>query len=140
MRRGRVTRATLGAELRCAAPLHAAVVNGRCVKSTFSIVSGGHLSFTVADGLIGFQYDKPAGGALGLHPRLRPARDGRLHRRGQERRVRPPVRLTTPQPGTEHPVPVGVGAVRGKDTTVGITTCGRCPASLLTAPPADPDW
>jgi hypothetical protein len=33
-----------------------AVVNGRYVKSTFS--NGGCLSFTVADGLIGFQDDK----------------------------------------------------------------------------------
>lgn len=37
------------------------MVNGRYVKSIFSSVSGGHLSFTVADGLIGFQYDKPPG-------------------------------------------------------------------------------
>lgn len=35
-----------------------AVVNGRYVKSTFSNASGGCLSFTVADGLIGFQDDK----------------------------------------------------------------------------------
>lgn len=35
-----------------------AVVNGRYVKSTFSNGHGGCLSFTVADGLIGFQDDK----------------------------------------------------------------------------------
>ena len=35
-----------------------AVVNGRYLKSTFSNASGGCLSFTVADGLIGFQDDK----------------------------------------------------------------------------------
>jgi len=35
-----------------------AVVNGRYVKSTISNASGGCLSFTVADGLIGFQDDK----------------------------------------------------------------------------------
>ncbi|MDQ2883781.1 MAG: DUF397 domain-containing protein [Actinomycetota bacterium] len=35
-----------------------AVVNGRYVKSTFSSANGGCLSFTVADGLIGFQDDK----------------------------------------------------------------------------------
>ena len=35
-----------------------AVVNGRYVKSTFSNASGGCLSFSVADGLIGFQDDK----------------------------------------------------------------------------------
>ncbi|MGH3838550.1 MAG: DUF397 domain-containing protein [Pseudonocardiaceae bacterium] len=35
-----------------------AVVNGRYLKSTFSNASGGCLSFTVADGLVGFQDDK----------------------------------------------------------------------------------
>ncbi|MGH3926553.1 MAG: DUF397 domain-containing protein [Pseudonocardiaceae bacterium] len=35
-----------------------AVVGGRYLKSTFSNISGGCLSFTVADGLIGFQDDK----------------------------------------------------------------------------------
>ena len=35
-----------------------AVVNGRYLKSTFSNASGGCLSFTLADGLIGFQDDK----------------------------------------------------------------------------------
>ena len=35
-----------------------AIVNGRYLKSTFSNASGGCLSFTVADGLIGFQDDK----------------------------------------------------------------------------------
>ena len=35
-----------------------AVVNGRYLKSTFSSASGGCLSFTVADDLIGFQDDK----------------------------------------------------------------------------------
>ncbi len=35
-----------------------AVVNGRYLKSTFSNASGDCLSFTVADGLIGFQDDK----------------------------------------------------------------------------------
>ena len=35
-----------------------AVVNGRYLKSTFSNASGGCLSFTVANGLIGFQDDK----------------------------------------------------------------------------------
>jgi hypothetical protein len=35
-----------------------AVVNGRYVKSTFSNGHAGCLSFTVADGLIGFQDDK----------------------------------------------------------------------------------
>jgi hypothetical protein len=35
-----------------------AVVNGRYLKSTVSNASGGCLSFTVADGLIGFQDDK----------------------------------------------------------------------------------
>jgi hypothetical protein len=35
-----------------------AVVNGRYVKSTFSSANGGCLSFTLADGLIGFQDDK----------------------------------------------------------------------------------
>ncbi|MGH3720331.1 MAG: DUF397 domain-containing protein [Pseudonocardiaceae bacterium] len=34
------------------------VVHGRYLKSTFSNASGGCLSFTVADGLIGFQDDK----------------------------------------------------------------------------------
>jgi hypothetical protein len=35
-----------------------AVVNGRYLKSTFSNASGDCLSFTLADGLIGFQDDK----------------------------------------------------------------------------------
>ncbi len=35
-----------------------AVVNGRYLKSTFSNASGGCLSFTLSDGLIGFQDDK----------------------------------------------------------------------------------
>ncbi|MGH3696430.1 MAG: DUF397 domain-containing protein [Pseudonocardiaceae bacterium] len=35
-----------------------AVVNGRYLKSTSSNASGGCLSFTLADGLIGFQDDK----------------------------------------------------------------------------------
>jgi hypothetical protein len=35
-----------------------AVVNGRYLKSTFSSASGGCLSFTLTDGLIGFQDDK----------------------------------------------------------------------------------
>jgi hypothetical protein len=35
-----------------------AVVNGQYVKSTFSNATGDCLSFTVADGLIGFQDDK----------------------------------------------------------------------------------
>jgi hypothetical protein len=35
-----------------------AVVNGRYLKSTFSNGNAGCLSFTVADGLIGFQDDK----------------------------------------------------------------------------------
>ncbi|MGH3546547.1 MAG: DUF397 domain-containing protein [Pseudonocardiaceae bacterium] len=35
-----------------------AVVNGRYLKSTLSSANGGCLSFTVADGLIGFQDDK----------------------------------------------------------------------------------
>ena len=35
-----------------------AVVNGRYVKSTFSNGHAGCLSFTMADGLIGFQDDK----------------------------------------------------------------------------------
>jgi hypothetical protein len=35
-----------------------AVVNGRYLKSTFSNASGGCLSFTVANGLVGFQDDK----------------------------------------------------------------------------------
>jgi len=35
-----------------------AVVNGRYLKSTFSSANGGCLSFTVSDGLIGFQDDK----------------------------------------------------------------------------------
>lgn len=35
-----------------------AVLNGRYVKSTFSNGHAGCLSFTVADGLIGFQDDK----------------------------------------------------------------------------------
>jgi hypothetical protein len=39
---------------------HDAVVNGRYLKSTFSNASGGCLSFTLADGLIGFQDDKLA--------------------------------------------------------------------------------
>ena len=34
------------------------MVNGRYLKSTFSNASGGCLSFTVANGLIGFQDDK----------------------------------------------------------------------------------
>jgi hypothetical protein len=34
------------------------VINGRYMKSTFSGGDGGCLSFTVADGLIGFQDDK----------------------------------------------------------------------------------
>lgn len=34
------------------------VVNGRYVKSSFSSANGGCLSFTVSDGLIGFQDDK----------------------------------------------------------------------------------
>ena len=39
-----------------------AVVNGRYMKSTFSNASGDCLSFTAADGLVGFQDDKlPAG-------------------------------------------------------------------------------
>ncbi|MGH3871746.1 MAG: DUF397 domain-containing protein [Pseudonocardiaceae bacterium] len=37
-----------------------AVINGRYVKSTFSNGHAGCLSFTVADGLIGFQDDKLA--------------------------------------------------------------------------------
>jgi Domain of unknown function (DUF397) len=35
-----------------------AVVNGQYLKSTFSNASGGCLSFTLSDGLIGFQDDK----------------------------------------------------------------------------------
>jgi Domain of unknown function (DUF397) len=35
-----------------------AVVNGQYVKSTFSSASGGCLSFTLTNGLIGFQDDK----------------------------------------------------------------------------------
>ncbi|MGQ0717617.1 MAG: DUF397 domain-containing protein [Pseudonocardiales bacterium] len=35
-----------------------AVVNGRYLKSTFSNANGGCLSFTLSDGLIGFQDDK----------------------------------------------------------------------------------
>ena len=35
-----------------------AVVNGRYLKSTFSNASGDCLSFTLTDGLIGFQDDK----------------------------------------------------------------------------------
>ncbi|MBV9142037.1 MAG: DUF397 domain-containing protein [Pseudonocardiales bacterium] len=35
-----------------------AVVNGQYLKSTFSNANAGCLSFTVADGLIGFQDDK----------------------------------------------------------------------------------
>ncbi len=35
-----------------------AVVNGRYLKSTFSNASGDCLSFTLSDGLIGFQDDK----------------------------------------------------------------------------------
>ncbi|MGH3940357.1 MAG: DUF397 domain-containing protein [Pseudonocardiaceae bacterium] len=35
-----------------------AIVNGQYMKSTFSSASGGCLSFTLTDGLIGFQDDK----------------------------------------------------------------------------------
>jgi hypothetical protein len=35
-----------------------AVVDGQYLKSTFSNASGGCLSFTLSDGLIGFQDDK----------------------------------------------------------------------------------
>jgi hypothetical protein len=35
-----------------------AIINGRYLKSTFSNASGGCLSFTLSDGLIGFQDDK----------------------------------------------------------------------------------
>ena len=35
-----------------------AIVNGRYLKSTFSNASGDCLSFTLSDGLIGFQDDK----------------------------------------------------------------------------------
>ncbi|MGH3765707.1 MAG: DUF397 domain-containing protein [Pseudonocardiaceae bacterium] len=39
-------------------PQYEAVVNGQYLKSTFSGPSTGCLSFTVADGLVGFQDDK----------------------------------------------------------------------------------
>jgi hypothetical protein len=35
-----------------------AIINGRYLKSTFSNASGDCLSFTLSDGLIGFQDDK----------------------------------------------------------------------------------
>ncbi len=108
-----------------------AVVNGHYVKSTFSNGNAGCLSFTVAGGLVGVQDDKLPPAERKARARLRPARDGRLHRRCQERRLRPPprlisparirsprARLTTSNPGRNTPMPAGVGTVRGKDTTL----------------------